>query len=312
MPQITYIGRRLISLIPVLIGISIISFLLVKLSPGDPIRLLLGPRATDEAVAAVRLAYGLDEPAWRQYFVYIGNVLEGDLGRSIRYRLPVSELIVQFLPRTLFLIGYVMAITIPATLALAVIAARTQDRLADQAIRLFTVLGMSVPVFWLAVLLGRYFGAELGWFPVSGWGEGFTGHLHHLFLPAVSTSLWLIPLLVRNLRGALIEQMESDYVVACRAKGLPEGIIFRRHILRNSVLPTLHLLGIMVAFLIGGSVVVEIVYAVPGLGALMVGSVIGRDYYVVQGLTLAYAVGTVLVTLTVDLLTAAIDPRTGR
>ncbi len=312
MTPFAYIGRRLVSLVPVLIGISIISFLLVQLSPGDPIRLLLGPRATDEAVAAVRLAHGFDEPFWRQYLIYLGNVLEGDLGRSIRYRVPVSELILQFLPRTLFLIAYVMVITLPLTIVLAVVAARAQGRFADHAVKLFAVLGMSVPVFWLAVLLARYFGAELGWFPVSGWGEGFTGHLHHLFLPAISTSLWLVPLLVRNLRGALIEQMESDYVTACRARGLPEGEIFRRHVLRNSVLPTLHLLGVMIAFLVGGSVVVEIVYAVPGLGALMVGSVIGRDYYVVQGLTLAYAVGTVLVTLTVDLVTAVIDPRTGQ
>ncbi|GJL80392.1 MAG: ABC transporter permease [marine bacterium B5-7] len=310
MQQLAYIGRRLIQLIPVLIGISIISFLLVKLSPGDPIRLLLGPRATDDAVAAVRITYGLDEPLLKQYFIYLGNLLAGDLGRSLRYRIPVSDLIVQFLPRTLFLIAYVMSLTLPLTIGLAIVAARHQGRWLDQVIRIFSILGMTIPVFWLAVLMARYFGAELGWFPVSGWGSGFMSHLHHLFLPALSTSLWLIPLLVRNLRGALIEQMESDYVVASRAKGLPESYIFRRHILRNSLLPTLHLLGVMIAFLVGGSVIVEIVYAVPGLGALMVGSVIGRDFYVVQGLTLVYAIGTVLVTLTVDMLTAVIDPRT--
>ncbi len=168
---------------------------------------------------------------------------------------------------------------------------------------------MTIPVFWLALMMARLFGVELGWFPVSGFGRSFAEHLHHLFLPAVSTAVWLVPLLFRNLRAALIEQMESDHVTASRAKGLPEGYIFRRHVLPNSILPTLHLLGVMIAFLIGGSVVVEIVYAVPGLGALMVGSVIGRDYYVVQGLTLVYAAGTVLVTLAVDLATAALDPR---
>jgi len=308
---LTFIGRRLLQLFPVLLGISIISFLLVMLSPGDPIRLLLGPRASDEAVKAIRITYGLDRPLWEQYFVYLGNIVEGDLGRSIRYRLPVIDLILQFLPRTLFLIAYVLVISLPVTVVLAIVAARHQDRWIDQAIRLVSVVGMTVPVFWLAVLLARYFGAELGWFPVSGWGSGFWGHVHHLFLPAVSTALWLVPLLLRNLRGAIVEQMESDFVIACRAKGLPESRIFWHHVLRNSILPTLHLLGIMVAFLIGGSVIVETVYAVPGLGSLMVGSVIGRDYYVVQGLTLTYAVGTLLITLIVDLMTLAIDPRTG-
>lgn len=309
MQQASFIGRRLLMLVPILIGISIISFLLVKLSPGDPIRLLLGARATEEAIQAVRENYGLDRPLLEQYLVYLGNLLEGDLGRSIRYRIPVGELILQFLPRTLFLIGYVLVLTVPTTVVLAILAARHQGRWMDQAIRVASVIGMTVPVFWLAVMLARLFGVELGWFPVSGWGEGFAEHLHHLFLPALSTSFWLVPLLVRNLRAALIEEMEADYVTASRAKGLSEGYIFRRHILMNSILPTLHLLGVMVAFLIGGTVVVEIVYAVPGLGALMIGSVIGRDYFVVQGLTLAYALGTVLVTLTIDLLSLAIDPR---
>jgi ABC-type dipeptide/oligopeptide/nickel transport system permease component len=309
MSSLRYILWRPVQLIPVLIGISIVSFLLVKLSPGDPIRLMLGPRATEEAIAAVRERYGLERPLIEQYFVYMRNLIEGDLGRSIRFRVPVIQLIAEYLPRTLFLIGYVLALAIPATVVLAIIAARHQDAWIDRAIRGASLLGMTIPVFWLALMLARLFGVELGWFPVSGFGRTFAEHLHHLFLPAVSTAVWLVPLLFRNLRAALIEQMESDHVTASRAKGLSESYIFRRHVLPNSILPTLHLLGVMIAFLIGGSVIVEIVYAVPGLGALMVGSVIGRDYYVVQGLTLVYAAGTVLVTLTVDLATAALDPR---
>ncbi|WP_119461221.1 ABC transporter permease [Rhodospirillaceae bacterium SYSU D60014] len=309
MSRLSVIGQRLLHLIPVLIGISVISFLLVKLSPGDPIRMLLGDRATEEAVSMVRERYGLDRPLLEQYLVYIGNLLQGDLGRSIRYRLPVGELILDFLPRTLFLVLYVMCLSVPATVLLAIAAARNQGGWIDQSIRVLSVCGMTIPVFWLAVMLSRFFGVELGWFPVSGYGETFIEHLHHLFLPAVSTAVWLVPLLVRNLRAAILEQMEADYVTASRSKGLPEGYIFRRHIFLNSVLPTLHLLGVMVAFLIGSSVVVEIVYAVPGLGALMISSVIGRDYYVVQGLTLVYALGTVLVTLTVDVISTLVDPR---
>ncbi|MCB1469767.1 MAG: ABC transporter permease [Rhizobiaceae bacterium] len=307
---ISFIGRRMLHLMPVLIGISLVSFFLVMLVPGDPVRLILGPRATDEAVAAMRQEWGLDRPVLAQYVTYVANVFQGNLGVSLKFRLPVWDLIAQYLPRTAFLIGYVLVISIPATLLMAITAARNEGRWPDQLIRLFSVLGMTIPVFWLSVLFARFFGIQLGWFPVSGYGEGFVDHLHHLFLPAVSTSLWLAPLLTRNLRGALIDQIGSDYVAACRAKGLPEKQIFWRHILPNSVLPTLNLLGVMIAFLIGGSVVVEIVYAVPGLGALMIGSVLGRDYFVIQGLTLVYALVTVLVTLAIDILTAMIDPRT--
>lgn len=300
---------RLLQLLPVLLGISIIAFLLLKLSPGDPIRMLLGDRATEEAIATLRERYGLDRPLLEQYLVYVGNLLEGDLGRSIRYRLPVADLILDYLPRTLLLMAYVLVLTLPTTVALAILAARHQGRWPDQLIRAFAVCGMTIPVFWLGIMLSRLFGVELGWFPVSGYGRNFLEHLHHLFLPALSTAVWLVPILVRNLRAAIIEQMEADYVVAGRSKGLPERYIFLRHILMNSLLPTLHLLGVMVAFLIGGTVVVEIVYAVPGLGSLMIASVIARDYAVVQGLTLFYALGTILVTLAVDLLTTLIDPR---
>ena len=252
---------------------------------------------------------GLDRSLLDQYLTFMGHIFDGNLGQSIRFRVPVLDLIGQFAPRTLFIIAYAVGLTLPATILLAIVAARNEGRWPDQLIRVLSVLGMTIPVFWLALLLARFFGIDMGWFPVSGWGEGFLGHLHHLFLPALSTSLWLTPLLTRNLRAALIDQMAADYVAASRAKGLSESYIFRRHILRNSLLPTLNLLGVMIAFLIGGTIVVEKVYAVPGLGALMINSVIGRDYFVIQGLTLTYALGTVFVTLIIDLMTAAIDPR---
>ena len=305
-----FIGRRLLQTLPVLFGISVVSFLLIMLIPGDPVRLILGPRATEDAVAALRHDWGLDRPILVQYFSYVGDILRGDLGDSMKFRVPVLDLILQYLPRTLFLVTYVLVLTLPATVLMAIVAARNEGRWPDHLIRFLSVLGMTIPVFWLAVLFARFFGIRLGWFPVSGYGDGFVDHLHHLFLPAVSTSLWPAPLLTRNLRAALIEQMEADYVAASRAKGLPERYIFRRHILANSILPTLNLLGVMIAFMIGGSVVVEVVYAVPGLGALMIASVLGRDYFVIQGLTLVYALATVVITLLIDLLTNLIDPRT--
>jgi ABC-type dipeptide/oligopeptide/nickel transport system permease component len=309
MSRIHAILVRLLHLVPVLIGITVVSFMLVKLAPGDPVRLMMGDRATEEAVAAMRTQLGFDLPLWRQFLFYVGNLLHGDLGDSVRYRMPVADLILSVMPRTLFLAGYVLCLAVPATIVLAVLAARNAGSWIDQAIRVFSVVGMTVPVFWLGVMLARFFGLELKWFPVAGYGDSFLEHLHHLFLPALSTAIWLVPLLLRNLRASLLEQMGADYVTAARSKGLPEGYIFRRHVLVNSALPTLHLLGVMVAFLIGGSVIVELVYAVPGLGGLMIGAVLGRDYNVIQGLTLFYALATVLVTLTVDILSTLIDPR---
>ena len=309
MNRLRIIPQRLLQLIPVLFGISIITFVLLQLTPGDPIRLLVGERATPEVIAAVRAHYGLDLPAWQQYFVYVTNVFHGDLGNSIPYQRPVTELIINFLPPTIFLIGYVIFMTIPTTVILAILAAKNEGGVIDQVINQLTVLGLTIPVFWLGILMARFFGVDLGWFPVTGYGKGFWGHMHHLFLPALSTSIWLIPVLLRNLRAAIIEEMKSDYVTASRSKGLPDRYIFTHHILKNSILPTLNLFGVMVAYLIGGSIVVETVYAVPGVGKLIINSILGRDYLVVQGITLFYAMATISVTFIVDLLSAMIDPR---
>ncbi len=309
MNRLHWVAKRLGHLLPVLLGISIVSFGLIQLTPGDPARMILGNRASAEAVEAVRERMGLNEPVLQQYGNYMVNLVRGDLGESLRYQQPVSELILQFLPATGFLALYVIAMTVPLTIFLGIMAARNRGRWIDQLIRMMSVLGMTMPVFWLAMLMLRVFSVELGWFPVSGFGTGFVGHLHHLFLPAVSISIYLVPVLVRNLRAALLEEMNADYVVASRSKGLPEGYIFRRHILKNASLPTLNLFGVLITWLIGGTVIVELVYAIPGLGTLMFNAILGRDYSVIQGLTLFYAFATVIITLLTDMLSAWIDPR---
>ena len=309
MSWLRWSGKRISYLLPVLLGISIVSFGLIQLTPGDPARMILGNRASVEAVEAVRERMGLNEPVLQQYANYMLNLVQGDLGDSLRYQQPVSELILQFLPATGFLALYVIVITVPLTILLGILAARNRGRWIDQVIRMMSVLGMTMPVFWLAMLMLRLFSVELGWFPVSGFGTGFVGHLHHLFLPAVSVSIYLVPVLVRNLRAALLEEMNADYVVASRSKGLPEAYIFRRHILKNASLPTLNLFGVLITWLIGGTVIVELVYAIPGLGTLMFNSILGRDYTVIQGLTLFYAFSTVIITLLTDMLSALIDPR---
>jgi peptide/nickel transport system permease protein len=307
--RLRWAGKRLLHLLPVLFGISVVSFALIQLTPGDPARMVLGPRADAAAVEALRERMGLNEPALVQYGNYIGGVVQGDLGYSIRYEQPVGELIGDFLPVTGFLAAYVILLTIPLTLLLGILAARNRGRWIDQVIRMASVLGIAMPVFWLAILMLRLFSVDLGWFPVSGFGNTFAEHLHHLFLPAVSISIYLVPILVRNLRAALLQEMNADYVVASRSKGLPENYIFRRHILKNAMLPTLNLFGVLITWLIGGTVIVELVYALPGLGTLMFNAILGRDYPVIQGLTLFYAFATVIITLTTDFISTLIDPR---
>jgi peptide/nickel transport system permease protein len=309
MARLAAIASRSVQLLPLLFGVTVITFLLLQLVPGDPARLLVGEKASLETIAAVRERYGLDLPLPLQFLSYATNLLQGDLGLSIRFQRPVSGIILQFLPPTLFLVVYVIALVVPPTLVLAIAAARSPGGAVDQMIRILGVIGLTVPVFWLGIMMARLFSVELGWFPASGYGEGFLDHLHHLFLPAISTAIWLIPVLTRNLRTALIDRLGADFVTAARAQGKTETLIFWQHVLPNSVLPTLNLLGVMTAYLIGGTVIVEAVYAVPGLGRLLIASLLGRDYYVIQGLTLVYAVSTVLVTLMVDMLSALIDPR---
>lgn len=309
MSLLQLIARRLLQLAGVLAGISVVTFLLLHMTPGDPARLLAGDRASAETIAAIRTQYGLDLPLWRQFLTYFLNLLGGDIGQSLRFQRPVSELIARFMWPTLFLTVYVVCLAVPPTVALAITSARKPGRTADQVIRVIGIVGLTVPVFWLGIMMSRFFGVSLGWFPVSGYGTGFTGHLYHLFLPALSTAIWLVPVLTQSLRAALIEKTTADFVTAARAQGASEREIFWRTILPNAALPTLNLLGVMVSFMIGGAIIVETVYAVPGLGSLMVGALLGRDYYVVQGLTLAFALATVLVTLAVDMLTAFIDPR---
>jgi peptide/nickel transport system permease protein len=306
---IRFIALRLLQSVPVLLGVSIITFVLMVATPGDPIRLLVGDHASAEMVAATRDRYGLDDPILMQYFTYLRNLATGDLGASLRYRVPVSQLIGQYYPVTLFLVVYTIVLTLPPVVALSVWSAKRQNGMADQIIRLMGVLGLAVPVFWLALLFARFFGVTLGWFPVSGFGKTVPEHFLHLFLPALSTMIWVVPILVRTLRSALLDEMNRDYVLTGKSKGLSDGQIFRTHIFPNSLLPTLNLFAVIVAYLLGGSVIVETVYAVPGMGKLMVDSILARDYFVVQGATLVFALTTILVMLAVDLLSALIDPR---
>jgi len=309
MERFKFVLYRPIQTIPVLIGVSLITFVLVRSIPGDPVRVLLGPRAKASIIAAVREQYGLDEPLALQYFYFLYNLLQGEMGNSIIYRIPVIQVILERLAPTVFLLGYALVLTIVLAMVLAITGARNERRLPDHLVRMFCTAGIGLPAFWLGIILIMVFSVGLGWFPVSGYGEGFLQHLHHLFLPALTIAIALAPVLTRNLRATLIDQMQADYVQTARSKGMSDRALFFRHVLPNSLVPTVNLLGIAFSWLIGGTVVVETVFSIPGMGQLMVASIFTRDYLLVQGITLFFAIGIICTNFVVDIINVALDPR---
>src|SRR5215470_4226873 len=299
MHRFKFVLYRPVQLIPVLIGISIVTFVLVHAIPGDPARLLLGAKATPDAIAAIPV----------QYLRFMENLLQGEFGMSIIYRAPVLSVALDRIAPTLFLLVYAVILAVLLAVLLGSLAAAKRGRPTDQAIRLFSTIGLGLPAFWLGIVLIMLFSIRFGWFPVSGYGDDFLDRLHHLFLPAFTVALATAPILTRNLRASLIAESQADYVSAARAKGLPRHVIFFHHIFRNSLIPTINLLGVNVGWLIGGTVVVESVFSVPGLGSLLVSSIFARDYLVVQSVTLILALGVIATNFAVDIATVALDPR---
>ncbi|MFP1738427.1 ABC transporter permease [Lonsdalea quercina] len=309
MHRYRFILFRPLQLLPVLFGISVITFAMVRAIPGDPARILLGVRATPGALARVREQYGLDQPVWLQYFYFLRNLFHGELGKSIVYKVDTLKVIGSRIEPTIWLIVGSVVLALLLTIPLASWAARRRGKLADQVIRLFSTAGLGFPAFWLGIMMILLFSIELGWFPVSGYGRDLLDRLHHMVLPCLTVALALSAVLTRNLRASLLMEMKSDYVTAARARGQPESRIFWRHILPNSLVPTINLLAVNIGWLIGSTVVIESVFAIPGMGQLLIKAIFSRDYMVVQGVVLVFALGTVTVNLVADLLTVALDPR---
>jgi peptide/nickel transport system permease protein len=304
-----YILRRLVQMIPVLIGITMIVFLLIHLIPGDPALTMLGIHARPEAVAALRHNLGLDKPLWEQYTIYLRNLLQFDLGDSIKYKQSVASLIQKRIGVSLVLIAYATVLTVVISLPLGIAAALKKDSIFDQVVRSLLMVTMVMPAFWVGILFLIVFSVKLDLFPVSGYGEGVEDHLYHLFLPALTIALSIAPILVRSLRGSILEAMSSDYVRTARAKGLRERAVVVAHVLRNALIPAVTLLGLSVGYLMGGTVIVERVFSLPGAGALLVDSIGARDYPVVQSMTLIFAAIVILVNLATDLTYTFLDPR---
>ena len=304
-----YISRRLLQLVPVLIGISLIVFFLLRLIPGDPADIMLGDRGTEESRQQIRVALGLDQPIYVQYMIFIRRIVTGDLGESFVLRLPASEVIQQRFPRTLFLALYSVIMSAIVAVPPALLSALKKDSVWDQAIRGFVTLTLSMPSFWIALILILAFSIHLHLFPIAGFGENFLEHLYYLFLPALSIALAGSAILVRNLRATILDILMSDYVRTAHAKGLKPQTVFFRHVLRNSLISTVTLLGLRVAYSVGGTIIIETVFAIPGLGRLLLNSISARDYPVVQAITLFMALLVVIVNLLTDILYAVIDPR---
>ena len=307
-----FLARRLLQLIPTLIFILIVVFVLVRLLPGDPASAILGDRALDADVARINRELGLDQPLPVQFFDFVKSVLTGNLGNSITLKVPVVQLIAERLPVTVMLTAMAAVIAVALAVPLAFVAALRREQFADNAIRGAFQVGLSMPVFYIGLVLLLVFGARLRWFPVGGYGEGFVDHLYHLFLPALTLALSLSAVLMRNLRSAIIGVVDAEYVTFARAKGLRTRLILFRHVLRNALISTLALFGLSIGTLLGGAVITETVFAIPGAGRLMVDSIYGRDYPVVQALTIALAVLVSLMFLLTDLMQAWLDPRVAR
>jgi peptide/nickel transport system permease protein len=312
LPSSSFILRRLLQLIPTFIFIFVVIFVIVRLLPGDPTSAILGDRATDADVARINAKLGLDKSIPVQFIVFVQRTLEGDLGSSINLKLPVLQLIRQRLPVTLFLTGMAGLIAVGLAVPLAFVAALRRHGAADAIIRGVFQIGLSMPVFYMGLVLLTIFAAGLRWFPVGGYGDTFGEHLYHLFLPALTLALSFSAVLMRNLRAAILEVIGSEYVAFARAKGLRPRLILARHVLRNALISTVTLVGLSIGTLLGGAVITETVFAIPGVGRLMIESIYGRDYPVIQGLTLALALLVSLIFLLTDIVQAALDPRVGR
>ncbi len=292
-----------------MIGISVIVFFLIRLIPGDPASVMLGDRGTAEAREQIRESLGLNKPIVEQYLLFVQRVATGNLGESFVLRQPAADVIRERFPRTLFLSIYGVFMSAIVAIPFAMVSALKKDTIIDQGIRGLVTLTLAMPNFWIALILIIAFSIRLRLFPIAGYGENFLEHLYYLFLPALSIALAGSAILVRNLRATILDILLSDYVRTAHAKGLKSRTVFFRHVLRNSMISTVTLLGLRVAYSVGGAIIIETVFAIPGLGRLLLNSISTRDYPMVQAITLFLAILVVFVNLLTDILYAVVDPR---
>ena len=309
MGSLSFIGRRLVQMIPIIFGITVVAFVLIRLVPGDPAVLILGNHYTPEAAVAIREKLGLDHSILGQYWLFVSHAVTGDFGHSYALNASVGRLIANGLGATLFLIAQAGIFTALLAVPTGLYVGLHRGGIVDQSARMFLLVGYALPGFLLGVLLILAFGVKVPILPISGYGHGFFEHVQHLTLPSITLAIPFSTVLVRSLRSSVIETLNADYVTTALLKGISWRRVVLRHILRNAGMSVVVVFGVNLAFLVGGTVVVENVFSIPGLGSLLVNSVSTRDYPVVQGLTLIFALFVLLANLLTDVVHLTIDPR---
>jgi peptide/nickel transport system permease protein len=307
-----YLVKRVLATIPVMAVVAVFVFSLLRLTPGDPAAIIAGDYASPRDVEQIRHKLGLNEPVYLQFLIWMSQLLQGDLGTSIFSGIPVTQLIAQRVEPTIALTLLTMAIAISVAIPLGMLAAWRAGTWVDRGVMVFAVLGFSLPVFWLGFLLIYTFAVQLSALPVQGYvklSEGVLPFLRHLILPALTLGLVYTALIARMTRASLLEALKEDYIRTAHAKGSGTGAVLIRHALKNAALPVLTIIGVGFALLIGGAVVTESVFAIPGLGRLTVDAILHRDYPVIQGMILVVSATYVIVNLLVDLSYALLDPR---
>jgi peptide/nickel transport system permease protein len=304
-----FVPLRLLQSIPVIFGVTVVVFFMVHLLPGNPALAILGQTATPERVAALSHQLGLDQPLWDQYLHFLGHLVHGNLGTSITYQRPVSELVLDALPITLSLLAYGLVLALLISVPLAGLAATRPGRGRDLGVRTFTLLGQGMPQFWVGIMLILLLAVNLQLFPVGGYGETPLEHVYYLFLPALTLAIAMCPTIIRSLRASAINVLGSDYVGTARSKGAAGATLFRQHVLRNAAIPTVSIIGVTLGYLVGGSLVIERVFAVPGLGSLMINAIFSRDFPTIQAVALVVALFVIVVGILTDVVYTAIDPR---
>ena len=309
MGRFRFVFKRLALTVPLLFGIVLLVFLILEFTPGDPARQIVGLRASEEQLQEVREQLGLNDPVLTQYARYVASVIRGDLGYSYKSRQSVAALIGERLPVTIWLLGFGLAFALMIAIPLGIVAAMRRDRSIDHIVRGAGLLGLTMPSFWVGIILILTIALPTGLFPVGGFGETTADHLRSIVLPALTLAIAIAPIQIRSLRASIISVLGSDYVTTGRSMGVPPSRLMRRFVLRNAAPPTIAILALDIGFLLFGAVVIETTFALPGIGQGLVLAARQRDIPAIQGYTLLFALMVVVVYLLADIITAMVDPR---
>lgn len=307
--RFSFIFKRLLTLIPLVLGILLITTFLLDLTPGDPARLVAGPRASAQDVAQIRVKMGLDRPFFVRYVDYVINVFQGNFGTSFKTGQDVGQQIANQLPITLSIALGAIALALIVAVPLAILSARKVDKLPDQIVRVLCALGIGLPSFWIAVMLITYVALPTKWFPVAGIGTTFDAHVRSVLLPIITVAIGVMPPMVRSLRATLLEVNGADYVIAAKTLGFSGMRLTRSFVLRNAVGPLVTVTAAQAGFALFGTTVVEVAFSLPGIGQGLVTAASARDFPLVQGYTFVFAIMVVVLYLIADIVAAAIDPR---